>query len=291
MVKKTSILVLLFVLGSASLLHAQSTPPPNSNDDGFYDYVDWAWEGNFKPFLEANVGIVRPMHQKFSLDFSDMGMAEAKIGYSEVEKYKSFVKSLDDRYLFGGYASQDLGDWDAQPDSVTTKYTRFGFGNRLGYGYKIGPFDLLIYNQNAFVWTNLEFGRPSDLSQDDIDILNRYEGSYRFGQLAEGGLKFRAFKSLSVIGGYELAVVFPRHVFWEWAGSAMLQYSLSGAITTFAEEIVNSSPLLGPLFYFVLKNGLSYAFYVAMKDDMNWPFNSETPLTMETLKLGAAITF
>jgi hypothetical protein len=64
-----------------------------------------------------------------------------------------------------------------------------------------------------------------------------------------------------------------------------------GAVSYFAEAIVNSSPFLGPLMYFVLKNGLSLAWYYAMKDQMYWPIESEAPLTMETIRLGASFTF
>jgi hypothetical protein len=49
--------------------------------------------------------------------------------------------------------------------------------------------------------------------------------------------------------------------------------------------------VLGPIMYFVLKNGISYVFYTQLQEKMNWPFNSETPLTIETIKIGASISF
>ena len=59
----------------------------------------------------------------------------------------------------------------------------------------------------------------------------------------------------------------------------------------FADQIVQSSPTLGPILHFLLKNGASLGYYLLVRDDMNWPFASETPLTVESFKLGAAITF
>jgi hypothetical protein len=43
--------------------------------------------------------------------------------------------------------------------------------------------------------------------------------------------------------------------------------------------------------YFLLQNGVSYAFYSALRYDTHWPFPTEDPLTIETAKLGASITF
>jgi hypothetical protein len=62
-------------------------------------------------------------------------------------------------------------------------------------------------------------------------------------------------------------------------------------VSVFSEDIIRSSKLLGPVMYFVLKNGLAYVFYTQLQDKMNWPFDSETPLTIEALKIGASITF
>ena len=62
-------------------------------------------------------------------------------------------------------------------------------------------------------------------------------------------------------------------------------------VSVFADDIVKSSPVLGPILYFVLRNGIAYAFYTGLQDRMNWPFESETPLTMETIKLGASLKF
>ena len=36
---------------------------------------------------------------------------------------------------------------------------------------------------------------------------------------------------------------------------------------------------------------MSLGYYMLMREDMNWPFDSETPLTVESAKLGAVITF
>ena len=49
--------------------------------------------------------------------------------------------------------------------------------------------------------------------------------------------------------------------------------------------------MIGPALHFLLKSAVSYGYYMALREDMAWPFGCETPLTVESFKLGAAITF
>lgn len=225
-------------------------------------------------------------------DFSKMDIAELKIGYSEIKQFKKYFWSQDDRYLFGAYLSPDISAIDADTaGNVSTDMVQFGFRQRDGYGYNVGPFQLLGYNQFALDWTRVNTIRPAGISQDDIDILDRYENSYRFGHVYEGGLNFQVFKSVGFYASYEAAVIFPRHIFWEWMGSWLLQYSAFTTLTTWSDEIIMRSPLLGPAIYFLLKNGLAYAFYNAMTYNQNWPFTGEKPLTFETVKIGVSFTF
>ena len=49
--------------------------------------------------------------------------------------------------------------------------------------------------------------------------------------------------------------------------------------------------MFGPIIHFALKTGASYAYYRFSRESMNWPFDTETPLTVESAKLGAAIQF
>ena len=254
-------------------------------------FFGWALKGDFYPYFEAVYGIGQPKHKKFTDTFAKFGQVEARVGYSEIKKYRKAIWEMDERFVFGNYLNSDA-DWlEDKSGNVKSEAYRFGFGNRLGYGYKLGPIAVIPYNQNQFIWTKLMTTRPEDLSQEDIDILDRYEGTYRFGVSTEGGAKVELFKSISAVASYELSVVYPRHIFWPWLGSYIIMQTGLGMVSVFAEDIVKSSQVFGPIMYFLLKNGISYAFYTGLQDRMNWPFDSETPLTMETFKLGASIKF
>ena len=146
-------------------------------------------------------------------------------------------------------------------------------------------------HQFQFVWSQVKFSRPKSLVESDVKILDRYEGSTRFGVSTEGGAKIELFKSLSASVSYEAEVVYPRFLGLKWVGSVLVQTIGIGGISVFAEDIVNSSPVFGPIMYMLLRNGAGYGFYYLMKYNSYWPIKSEKPLTNETSKIGASITF
>lgn len=285
--------LLMTALCSQELSAQQARPAPEQSDTTRVETspMDRLLMGNFRPFIEANYGLGTPKHKAFSTDFSELGAVEIKIGFSEIKQFRDYVYSLDDRYLYGGYISKDA-HYDYEDVGVeVTKATRFGTGSRLGYGYRAGSFDLLPYAFLSLAWTKIEPGSTEGLSQQEIDLLQRYEGPFRFGQASEAGVKLGLFKTISLTGGYEYAVIFPRHLFGKWLGSFTLQSIGYSAISLYGEAIVGTSPILGPIMYFALQNGLTYVFYWQMRDHMNWPFVTETPLTFESWKLGFSITF
>jgi len=215
-----------------------------------------------------------------------------KLGFASRDSLRPALVAVDERYVFGSYLAEDVRPSGSPAEGdIGSKLTRFGFGNRLGYGWGSKLLGLEMYNQNSLNWTQVDSTNYDDVSSDAQAVFDRYGSSLRFGQLFEAGVNVRVFRSLSVSVGAEGAVIFPRTVFWPWLGSAMIYSGAQGALQFFADEITKSSPVIGPLVYFALKTGVSYAYYMASRSNMNWPFDSETPLTTEAFKLGATVTF
>jgi hypothetical protein len=279
----TTVLILLLICNSS--LPAQ--------DDNWENYFNDVWSGDFLPMLEGDIGIVQPKRLEFAPTFKQLGLVELKLGYSEFSKYKNFVWQLDDRYLFSTYMHRDL-EFTNKPmkeGAVQIEATRFGLGNRLGYGYSVGPLALVPYNENSLIFTKLAFAHTMDISQEEINTLYRYTDGYKFGMATGAGVKAKIFKSLAASASYEWAVVYPVVIFPQWFGSFLVMHTGMSLISVFAQDIIRSSPLLGPMIYFALKNGLGYLFYMKMKENMHWPFGSETPITMESLRVGFSLTF
>ena len=293
MTKTMSLLIFIVCFSVTSFAQSQQTDE-GTTDTQVEEVIDWAWKGKFYPFIEVTAGLAQFQHEKFQGTLPENGLAEIKLGYSQVQQYEKFIWELDQRFVFGSYMDEDVaGFTNPQPGDFKSTISRFGFGNRLGYGYQLGPIELLPFFQSGLVWTRIRTDSLSynNLSQNDKDILARYENVYRFGMHTEGGIELQLLKSVAFISSYELAVIYPRHIFWPWLGSYIIIQTGLGMVSTFADDIMRSSPLFGPIIYFVLKNGLAYAFYQGVKEKMNWPFNSETPMTMENIKLGISVTF
>ncbi len=283
--------LLFFTIIALLTVQSSTLMAQDKEESDVMSYVDWAWNGTFRPYFEFSYGHAQPMQKLFEAELAPIGSYEAKIGYSHISPFKKNILGMDERYLFGSYYNPDINYIDSDPTGVTTEAIRFGFGNRLGYGYDLGAVELLPYNQIQYIWTKFDPVDSTGISKNDQEILDRYAGAYRFGHSGEAGVKLQIAKSFAITGSYEFAVIYPRHIFWPWLGSHIIQDAALGIVSVFSEDIVNASPIFGPIMYFLLKNGVMYAFYQGYRDKMNWPFESETPMTIETFKIGASLTF
>jgi hypothetical protein len=247
---------------------------------------------SYRPFLEVSYGPAKPRFEGLAEDFATLGVLELKLGYAGRDSTTPRVVTMEDFYGFGSVFTGDLRpSGSAEAGEVPAELGRFGFGDRRGYGYGGRGLDIDFYNQNALNWTSVEAVDAAGNSPEAQAVFDRYGDSYRFGALFEAGVKIHLGRKVVVSTGLEGALVYPRHVFWPWLGSAILYSGAQGSLDHFGAQIVGSSPTLGPLLHFVLKSGVSLGYYLLAREDMNWPFTSETPLTVESFKLGAALRF
>ena len=268
------------------------TPVFNPPED-WDAYINEKWGGTYNPFIHLDIGYGFPGQESFASTFSSVGTVGLQMGYTTYDKTQSFVYKLDEKYLFGKYTSSDIGEElvTTHEGAINTTSWSFGLGRKIGYGWKVGPFSLIPFNQNQLVLSGLRFTYPESILQSDADFLTRLEGDTRFGVSTEGGAEFYVAEAIAVTASFEGTVVFPRFVFFNWIGSYAVQSISNTLISYFSESIVKSSPLLGPIMYLILKNAISFAWYYAIKREQYWPIPSETPFTTETIKLSASLTF
>lgn len=278
-------LVLAFCLPLAAAAQSGET-----QDDRMAAFDQAIRSGKARPFLEVSYGQGTPRFEGLGADFATVGMMEIKLGYADIESEQPGVVSLMETYAFGSSFSEDLGS-SVGDGEVRSEFGRFGGGNRFGYGFQGESLALDLYNQNSLNWTEVKPVGYDTSAPEAQAVFDRYGSSYRFGQLMEAGVKLRFSRSLALSVGAEGAVILPRYVFWPWLGSYALYSGVQGAVEYFAGSIIESSPTLGPILYFVLKSGVSYAYYAGSQTDMNWPFDSETPLTIASFKVGASLKF
>jgi hypothetical protein len=121
--------------------------------------------------------------------------------------------------------------------------------------------------------------------------MDRFEDGVRFGSSNDGGIRIVATSLISLDANYQRSIVFERHLFWKWAGSAIIEAAANGLLDVFIKEIFKSSPPAGPIVNFLLKNALAYGIYELRQEKMNWPFPSTQPLSFDSFRFGATFTF
>jgi hypothetical protein len=227
----------------------------------------------------------------FAGSLADVGSVELTLGYRRDRPDIANVVRLDDRFVIFKYSASDLFGKSVAATDTRSTLLRFGIGSRHGFAYDFRSTYLYPYSQTSMLWTKLDTKRPADLSHPDMAILDRYEGTFRFGAAAEGGVAFGFAEIVALRVGYEVTVLYPRHVLWQWLGSSAVAGVGMGAISHFGRDIIEASPTLGPILYALLRNAVAYGYYLLVRDNQYWPFTSETPMTTEAFKLGLTLTF
>ncbi|MGE5436891.1 MAG: hypothetical protein ACM3O3_06650 [Syntrophothermus sp.] len=255
---------------------------------------NWDWNFDFfshkKPAISLVYGQANAKIKDFIPAFAKPYIAEIKIGYSSERNNEGLlINSFD--YLYLSNISTKLNQKDPAINDLENDLWRFGFGNSKGYSYRLGTAARITpYYTTTFGWSKLNmFDQPQDsLSNWKLD---RFEKTLKFGTSSEGGIKIQIIDQLAIDASYERAIIFPRHLFWKWAGSALIEGAAMWGVDEFVQAVGENSPWATPIVNFVLKNGLAYGLYELRQKNMNWPFESESPLGYDQFKVGLTFTF
>jgi hypothetical protein len=284
--------------GSLALLQDESTTEKSDttitteNDDNFlkdnFEYKKY-FEKTM-PTIEMSYGFANPsIHEnEFVGDFAQQPIGELKIGtITKNTDVFDGAKLVDYNFTYTlfSYISNNLGSKD--PDKLQSEAWRFGFGLQSGMGYNLSESsDIIFYRGDTWQWTMIQF------DQDSLGSLNNtYEDAFRFGNSFEGGIKWFVAENFAIGGAYENSIIFPRHMFWYWAGSEVLYHVGDGILGAFIYSIKKSSPMAAPIVSFVLQNAYSYGFYLLRAKNMNWPINTAPPFVFEQFKFNLSLAF
>lgn len=270
------------------------------------DKWDWKlnWDEDFdfgfsksRPAITLNYGLAQIDRKNMNKNFVKPNLLELKLGY--IKEKSAFGK--DDlvihnyRNVFVANESNKLSGKETNGTEIESDMWRLGFERIRGYGYKLGEgSSVILFNGYTLNWSRVDFKYPEILTltiDREIETLNLYDESFRFGTSGVGGVGVKVIDNLMLNASYERSIIFQRHLFWKWAGSAIIESAAQGLLDEFVDEIFESSPYAGPIVSFVLKNALTYGIYELRKDKMNWPFNSESPLTYDQFKFGLTFVF
>jgi len=293
---KIKYLLIVFLL---ALLPAYTFPQDEETESDTtgkeWDWHDWKEFNKDMDFMHGSPTVVLGYGfsalslKQFSGEFSDPNLIELKLGYTNEKNYPSEENILkySFRYLYLSNISTDLSN---NSTGLSNDTWRFGGGMASGYGYKIGKGAVIPYYSADLSWSKLNL-KDQVLTAENEKFLSPFDNTFRFGTNWEGGIKFKVIPMLTFDASYERAVIFPRHLFWKWLGSAAIEAAGGWAIDGFVKEIMHSSPYAGPIMSFILKNAMSYGIYELRQEKMNWPFKSAAPLAYDQFKFGFTVNF
>ena len=302
---KYNLLILLTLMFCSFSSFAQQDTTKTDDDwdwhwDEWDDWDDWTVDFGFNkshPAISLHYGFAEMSRTDIQSQFVDPSLWELKLGYIKSRNAwntENIIKHTYN-YLYLSNESNKLAGKEAAGAEVESDMWRFGAAWSSGYGYKLSENSSIIpYYTYSLNWSDINFTLPEDqalIPEEDVEKLNLYEGSFRFGTSSEGGVRFQIIENLMLDAGYERSIVFQRHLFWKWAGSALIEAGAQGLLDGFISKIFRSSPAAGPIVNFVLKNALAYGIYELRQDEMNWPFPSEPPIAYDQFKVGVTFVF
>lgn len=260
------------------------------------DFSFSSWYSGTRNFAEVSYGVGSMQHITLQTSFNSPVINEIKLGkrfLKPIARYK--LIEFNDNYLFSSYVDDNIQSIN-NTNKLSYEIWRFGLGYRKGFGYNFGGFGILPYYQMGLVWNKINLNLPrSDffvLPEEDIHIINHFEDQIKFGTTNIAGVDFRISSVFGIGASYETAIIFPYHKVWKQMGSFFIETLAQTGIDFLTEGvIIKAIPEVAPVIYFILKNGLSYYLFTLKQENMNWPFNTVAPLTIEGFQFNLKITF
>ncbi len=217
---------------------------------------------------------------------------------SEAEKK---IELVEYNALFFTY---QLGKGVPKPDDANlqnaTKYIdnhiMFGFNSMEGAGYK--AIDLELLNGGGLIWSNLDITyyqaslEPPLPQAQAAAVTTPYDGDFRFGEKYTSEINaFKVANMISLNLGVDRTVIYPRYLFWKWAGSAIIKGAADGLLNIFTRTVGKASPAAYPIVYFILNSALDFGYTELQKSKMNWPFESAEPYINDGFHVGLKFEF
>ncbi len=247
--------------------------------------------------IEISSGIAIPdIHDNvYKPDFKMPVIMDLRLGSVQIResgKKNELVKYNFD-YIFIDNANKDIGIYDEKDEQLGIQLWRFGFTDRTGYGWSLGDnAHFALYKGAGFSWTKIDLDNIADTNMAILAMpLDKFNDRFSFSRHFEAGMNLRFMKNLALNTGFERTVVMPRHLFWYWSGSEIIEAIGNGLLDSFISKVRKSSPELAPIVYFVLKNGFAYGMSELKRSNMNWPFSTPEPFIYDNIKVGISFMF
>jgi hypothetical protein len=292
--KHFTIIMLAFLLVFLSKGYSQN------DDSGLWDEY---WEpdsvaalSSSQPTIDILYGFGKPSFKEGVLtkSFASVNTAELKLGFTR--KRTELFRQNAMAYKFTYFLISNLSTEWVSKASIGNNFNsdswRLGFGLSHGYGYNFGETsDLILYNSGNVFWSKYHFKDHLDSMQDIATLKTIDDGSFRFGQSFEAGIKGEIFSPLSLNVAYERVIIYPRFMTWYWCGSEIMRGCGTALVEYFTHKVIRASTGAGPIVNFILINLYDYGAYELKKKYMDWPYMTAPPLMYDNFKFGLTFAF
>jgi hypothetical protein len=255
-----------------------------------------------KPRIMASYGQALFSRTGLTGETHGLTMFGASVGMEQWRRLvtdKDIIKVKNDGIFVHVGQSGSMATIDSSYDGVplamhtSTNLISFGFVDESGYGYALGEnssIRLLVTDQST--WTSV---RPQSyaegLGPDQWQQLRDFTGGVRFGSTMAPTIEWKMGSTLSLRANYTWTQVLPRHMFWYWAGSELIEGVADGLASALIKSFGSSSTSSLPVMNFILRNAIAYGFKELRRDKMNWPFDTVSPLNVTSWNVGLSVTF
>ena len=243
-------------------------------------------------------------------EFSRMGLSDMTHGLTMfggsvgMEQYRrmlvdgDIIRIKNDGVFFhvGQAGSMPVSDssFDGVSLAAHTSINALVFGtiDESGYGYALGDNSSLRFLVcDHSTWTSV---KPMTYAQMDTagwQQVRDFTGSIRFGSTMAPTIEWKMGSTLSLRASYSWTQVLPRHMFWYWAGSEIVEGIADGIAGAVVKSFGRSSTASLPVMNFILRNAVAYGFKELRREKMNWPFDTVAPLNITSWNVGLSVTF
>jgi|GEM_PF-384548 len=247
---------------------------------GTLDFQRKGLAGNTNPIVNYRVSV---------------GMEDAR----SIRGDQSIVRYQNNGLFFNYGASKPVTGLTAIDDSIVNAATTsmniysFGFIDESGYGYKLGSGGALKFLvAKKSLWSSIDpISFDQSINGDARQAVRDFTGSIRFGATMKPTIEFQVIKPLSIQASFTWTQIYPRHMFWYWAGSELIEGISDGIVMASVKAFGKASPASLPIMNFVLRNAVAYGFKTLRKNQMNWPFETAAPMNVTGYSLGVSLNF
>ncbi|MCX7735398.1 MAG: hypothetical protein N2319_01680 [Candidatus Kapabacteria bacterium] len=167
----------------------------------------------------------------------------------------------------------------------------FGFNYKNGYGYNLNDdFQIFLLHYGSVDWKKIDFETFSSNETINKNLL-AYNRDFRFGTSYESEIRAIISNLLMLQFIYSESHLFRRHLFGLWSVSAIGELMLQRGIDILSAELIESIPHFQPILNLAIKTFLSVIIYKQRQRNSYFPFNSESPLRFENIRLSVGISF